>query len=56
MYTATADCNKDQLYTDYHIDTATGAYKDNALMIDLRLPDLGKRWAFGMYVATRLAL
>ena len=52
LTTATADCNKDHLYAEYHIDTVTGAYKDNALMIDLRLPDLGTRRAIGIYVAS----
>ena len=50
-----ADFNKDQLYTEYHIDSEAQVlkeYKDNALMIDSRLSELGTRRAFGMYVAS----
>ena len=50
-----ADCNKDQLYTEYHIDSEAQAlikYKYNMLIIDSRLPGLGARRAFGMYVAS----
>ena len=42
-YQMKADCNKDQAYTEYHIDTVKHRclYKDKVLMIDSRLPGLG---------------